>query len=46
MLFQLPNGPEDGGLAVMNGTAPLFKQYFRENEAVSQKTSFDSQPFY
>ncbi|KAL3440168.1 hypothetical protein BJX65DRAFT_315049 [Aspergillus insuetus] len=32
LLNLLPNGPDDGGLAVMNGTAPLFKQYFREHE--------------
>lgn len=35
-MLQLPNGPDDGGLAVMNRTAPLFEQYFKENEAVSQ----------
>ncbi|KAI8312068.1 hypothetical protein K4K59_006424 [Colletotrichum sp. SAR11_240] len=27
----LPNGPEDGGLAVMDGSAPLFEQYFKEH---------------
>lgn len=34
-VYQLPNGPEDGGLAVMTGTAPLFEQYFKEHQAVS-----------
>ncbi|KAH7231995.1 hypothetical protein B0J15DRAFT_472404 [Fusarium solani] len=28
----LPNGPGDGGLAVMMGTAPLFEQYFKEHQ--------------
>ncbi|KAJ0121515.1 uncharacterized protein J7T55_008679 [Diaporthe amygdali] len=32
LLNLLPNGPEDGGLAVMTGTAPLFEQYFKEHE--------------
>lgn len=33
LLNLLPNGPEDGGLAVMTGTASLFEQYFREHTA-------------
>jgi hypothetical protein len=28
---QLPNGPNDGGLMVMRGTANLFAQYFKEH---------------
>ncbi|KAF4474762.1 putative phytanoyl-CoA dioxygenase [Colletotrichum fructicola Nara gc5] len=31
LLNLLPNGPEDGGLAVMDGSAPLFEQYFKEH---------------
>ena len=34
-IFQLPNGPEDGGLAVMTGTAALFEKYFKEHQPVS-----------
>lgn len=34
---QLPNGPDDGGLKVMNGTAPLFEQYFKEHSPVSPR---------
>jgi len=30
LLNLLPNGPEDGGLMVMKGSANLFKQYFEE----------------
>ncbi|KAH7160659.1 hypothetical protein EDB81DRAFT_879008 [Dactylonectria macrodidyma] len=33
LLNLLPNGPNDGGLAVMTGTAPLFEQYFKEHTA-------------
>lgn len=33
LLNLLPNGPNDGGLAVMDGTAPLFEQYFSEHAA-------------
>ncbi|KAJ2980963.1 hypothetical protein NQ176_g2319 [Zarea fungicola] len=32
LLNLLPNGPEDGGLTVMTGTAALFEQYFKEHE--------------
>jgi hypothetical protein len=32
---QLPNGPQDGGLAMMTGTASLFGQYFNEHTPVS-----------
>jgi hypothetical protein len=31
-LGQLPNGPNDGGLMVMRGTANLFGQYFEEHK--------------
>ncbi|KAL3965648.1 phytanoyl- dioxygenase protein [Purpureocillium lilacinum] len=31
LLNLLPNGPDDGGLAVLNGSAPLFEQYFKEH---------------
>jgi len=33
LLNLLPNGPDDGGLAVMSGTAPLFGKYFEEHQA-------------
>jgi len=32
LLNLLPNGPRDGGLMVMRGTANLFDQYFKENK--------------
>lgn len=32
LLNLLPNGPDDGGLMVMRGTADLFKQYFEEHK--------------
>jgi len=32
LLNLLPNGPEDGGLMVMRGTANLFGQYFKEHQ--------------
>ncbi|KAK2589642.1 hypothetical protein QQS21_012682 [Conoideocrella luteorostrata] len=32
LLNLLPNGPEDGGLTVMTGTARLFEQYFKEHQ--------------
>lgn len=35
---QLPNGPSDGGLTVMTGTAPLFEQYFKEHQPVSLRS--------
>ncbi|WVW84368.1 hypothetical protein I302_106402 [Kwoniella bestiolae CBS 10118] len=31
LLNLLPNGPRDGGLAVLSGSAPLFAQYFKEH---------------
>lgn len=38
ILHQLPNGPQDGGLVVMTGSAALFEQFFKENPAVSSKS--------
>ena len=35
---KLPNGPDDGGLTVMTGTAPLFEQYFKEHQPVSLRS--------
>lgn len=31
---QLPNGPQDGGLAMMTGAASLFAQYLNEHTPV------------
>jgi hypothetical protein len=28
----LPNGPNDGGLMVLEGSFPLYKQFFEEHE--------------
>jgi len=33
LLNLLPNGPDDGGLMVMRGSANLFAQYFEEHKA-------------
>jgi len=37
LLNLLPNGPDDGGLMVMKGSARLFKEYFEELKAAGKE---------